>query len=323
MKKRILIFGANGGIGRYLVDYFDEHNHDGQYEIIGVGTKEESYSKNVADYVQVDISKKEQFERLPKDVYAVIHLAGRMPACMEGYRPEEYITTNILGTFNILQYCVENNVDRILFSQSFGDIKEWGEKGEILTPWMVPNYKYAKDHSVYVASKNAAVEIIKCYHALHGIKSFIFRLPNIYFWSKNDTFHVDGVLRKIAWRTLIDKATTGETIEIWGDASRLKDMIYVKDLCQMLFKACFVERDYGYYNVGTGVGTSLEDQIKGMIEVFGEEKKSDIVYRPDMPNAPQYIMYIENARSELGYEPQYSYIDMLKDIKKERELYRY
>ena len=117
---------------------------------------------------------------------------------------------------------------------------------------------------------------------------------------------------------MIDKARAGEPIEVWGDFSRVKDMVYVKDFCQMLYKALFVDRPSGYYNVGTGIGTSLLDQIKGMVEVFGEAgKKSQIVMRPDKPNAPQYIMDITPAREELGYIPKYDYISMLKDIKRE------
>ena len=89
----------------------------------------------------------------------------------------------------------------------------------------------------------------------------------------------------------------------------------------MLFKAVFVDRECGYYNVGTGVGTSLLDQIKGMVDVFSEEgRKSKIVMRPDKPNAPQYIMDITPAVEELGYKPQYSYLEMLRDFKTEMEL---
>lgn len=56
-------------------------------------------------------------------------------------------------------------------------------------------------------------------------------------------------------------------------------MVYVKDFCRCYYKAIFVNRDCGYYNVGTGVGTSLLDQIRGMVEVFGEDaKKSQIIY---------------------------------------------
>lgn len=49
----------------------------------------------------------------------------------------------------------------------------------------------------------------------------------------------------------------------------------------MLYKACFVNRDFGYYNVGTGKGTSLLDQIKGIIDVFTVDKVSPIELCPE------------------------------------------
>lgn len=64
----------------------------------------------------------------------------------------------------------------------------------------------------------------------------------------------------------------------------------------------------------------MPDQIKGIVEVFGEKgHKSEIVMRPDKPNAPQYIMDITSAKEELGYEPKYDYISMLKDFKAEMD----
>ena len=132
--------------------------------------------------------------------------------------------------------------------------------------------------------------------------------------------YVDGSNRKIGYRLLIDHAVKGEPIEVWGNPNRKKDMVYVKDFCQMLYKAIFVNRDCGYYNVGTGVGTSLLDQIRGMVEVFGEgDKKSQIIMRPDKPNAPQYIMDITPAIQELGYKPKYNYLEMLRDFKREMQ----
>ena len=321
--KKVLLLGANGGTGKYFVDYFCEQNPE-DVQLIGVGRHHCDFVESKIDYILADITKKEDVKKLPKDVYSVVLLAGAMPARMKGYDPEQYINTNIVGVFNILEYCVKNHVDRILFTQSFGDIKGKAEKELVLTPDMSPEFRYDTDHSVYVVSKNTAVELIKCYHAIHNLKAFIFRLPTVYSWSSNDSYYVDGVLRKRAWRLLIDKAINGEDIEVWGDSTRVKDMVYVKDFCQMLYKACFVDRDFGYYNVGTGVGTSLFNQIKGMIDVFGsEEKKSNMIMRPDKPNAPQYIMSIENAKKELAYIPKYNYFEMLLDMKKERELNRF
>lgn len=322
-KYKILILGANGGIGRYLVDYFSRLERN-DIEIIGAGRHPFNFStyENFT-YIQMDICNKDDFAKLPNDIHAVVALAGAMPARMEGYYPEQYINSNIVGMFNVLEFCRNNNVDRIIYTQSFGDIKDKAEKDIVLYPDMKADFNYGTDHSVYVVSKNTAVELIKCYHALHGLKYFIFRLPTVYSWSNNDSYYVDGVLRKRAWRILIDNAIKGKNIEIWGDPTRQKDMVYVKDFCQMLYLSCMVDRECGYYNVGTGIGTSLEDQVKGMIEVFGDEKKSNIIYRPEKNNAPQYIMDIENAKEELGYKPKYSYIEMLKDMKKERELERF
>ena len=88
----------------------------------------------------------------------------------------------------------------------------------------------------------------------------------------------------------------------------------------MLYKATFINLDRGYYNVGTGIGTTLEDQIKGIVEVFGDANhQSKLVDMPDMPNAPQYIMDITNAVNELDYHPEYDYLAMLKDFKNEME----
>ena len=160
--------------------------------------------------------------------------------------------------------------------------------------------------------------MIENYHQMYGLKKFVFRLPTIYLWSPIDYYYVDGKRRKIGYRILIDKAIAGENIEVWGDPDRQKDMVYVKDFCQMLYKALFADRDSGYYNVGTGVGISLMDQIKGIVDVFGEEgHKSNLLMRPEMANAPQYIMDISAARDELQYEPQYDYRAMLQDMKEE------
>ena len=319
--RKILVFGASGDTGRYFVNYFLEQYSGNDFEVIAVGSRQTSYFNKIGvKYYQVDITNKSDFNKLPKDVYAVLDLAGAMPARMKGYDPYKYIDVNITGTLNVLEYCRENNCDRILFAQSFGDIKDYGETDLILKVDMLRKFSFTTDHTIYVMSKNFAVDMIENYHQMYGIKRFIFRLPTIYLWSPIDNYYVDGKIHRIGYRILIDKAVAGEPIEVWGDANRQKDMVYVKDFCQMLYKALFVNREEGYYNVGSGVGTTLLDQIKGIVEVFSEEgKKSEIIMRPDKPNDPQYIMDIIPAKNELGYEPKYDYISMLKDFKAEME----
>ncbi len=83
----------------------------------------------------------------------------------------------------------------------------------------------------------------------------------------------------------------------------------------MLYKAIVVDRECGFYNVGTGTAVTLKEQIEGMIEVFSPEgKKSKIISCPEKPNSREFVMDITNAKAELGYEPEYFYLDYLKDL---------
>lgn len=322
-KKTIIIFGVCGNVGKYMVDYFLERLGD-EYELIGTDMIHDEYVESKIKVFQLDINDKDGFAQLPSEnVYAVIDLVGPMPARMSGYHPEVYVNTNVAGSFQVFQYAVNCHADRILYAKSFSDIILKAQKELVLKVDMEPEFRYDSHHSVYTVTQLAATELLKCMHAYYHIKTFIFRLPNVYFWSKNDTYNVNGKLQKMMFRELIDEATEGQTIEVWGNPDRLKDMTYVKDVCQIFYRACFADREYGFYNVGTGVGISLLDQIKGIIEVFCEDKVSEIRMRPDKQDAPQYIMDITEAREQLGYEPEYDYLNMLRDMKKERDLARY
>ena len=121
--KKIVVFGASGDTGQYFIRYFLDNYTGNEYQIVATGTRETNCFEHLGvSYYRVDITNKDDFSKLPNDVYAVVDLAGAMPARMKGYNPYKYIDVNIIGNLNILEYCRANHVDRILFAQSFGDI---------------------------------------------------------------------------------------------------------------------------------------------------------------------------------------------------------
>ena len=85
----------------------------------------------------------------------------------------------------------------------------------------------------------------------------------------------------------------------------------------------FYNKKIGVYNAGTGIRTSLKNQIEGIIEVFSPNLKSKIIERPDKSNYNSFVMDITNAKEELGYEPKYFYKEYLNDYKKEMTLKRF
>lgn len=323
--KKIIIIGATGETGMYITDYFCDVAKD-EYEIIAVGLrKTEFFDRYGIKYHRIDISRAEQFEVLPvEDVHAVIYTAAMMPARMVGYEPMKYIDTNVKGTLNVLEYCRKVQADRIIFSQT---IRDMGNKigKEVIEADAVRDFSYKGDHAVYVISKNAAVDLIEHYYQEYGLKRFIFRLPTIYMYTPDKYYSVDGVKKIMGFRHMIDQAIAGNDIEVWGDSSKAHDIVYVKDLAKIFYLACQCNTtDGGIYNVGTGIPITILQQAQGMIEVFGEtDNKSKIVLCPEKPNARQYDIDISKTCKDLGYAPSYSYVDYLKDFKKEMELDRF
>lgn len=325
--KKIVIIGATGNTGAYLTEDFVT-NLPKSFEVFAAGYRETDFFKRYGiDYASVDISRKETLSRLPqKDVFAVVLLAGILPAYMSGYEPSRYIEVNSIGALNVLEYCREVGADRILYAQTISDILgNVSPENPTIHPYDPRNIIMTGDHTVYALSKCFAVDLIRHYQEQFGLKGFIFRLPTVYAYTPDKTYNVNGEKRILGYRLLMDRAMAGETLEIWGNPSRAKDVVNVKDFCQLLRKAILVDNvNGGFFNVGTGIGTTTEEWIRGIAKVFNpKEKQSEIIYCPEKPDAPSYIMDITNCRSELGYEPEYDFISFLEDFKEEMKLDRF
>lgn len=323
--KKIIVFGATGNIGAYFVDYCKK-NFNSTCEVIAVGRKKtDFFEKQGIRYVQVDLTKAEDFDKLPQDdVYAVVNLAGVLPAYLEEYDPFVYINTNITGAVRILEYARKNNADRVLYTQTWAEMAGYWGKNEVLSPSMPRNLLYTGDHAFYAITKCTIVDTMEHYKQEYGLKNFVFRLPNIYLYHPDTYYYVDSKKKLVAYRYMIEKAQRGEDIEMWGNPDAFKDIVYIKDLCQMMFKALFANVNGGTYNAGTGIKTTLKEQIQGIIDVFSpENKKSKITPVPGNASFTSFVMDIDNARKELGYEPEYTYIKYLEDYKKEQQLKRF
>lgn len=324
--KRIIVFGATGNTGAYFVDYCKTHLDRSQYEVIAVGRKDTAFfAENQISYYRGDIRTPELFQELPQtDIYAVVNMAGLLPAYLREYDPFAYVDTNVTGALRILEYARATHADRVLYTQTWAEMAGYWGKEEVLRPTMKHSLCYTGDHAFYAITKSMIVDTMEHYHQEYGIKNFVFRLPNIYLYSPEKTYYVDCVERPIAYRYMIGRAIAGQDIEMWGNPDAFKDVVYVKDLCQMMFKALFADVDGGTYNVGTGVKTTLREQITQMVEVFSpKEHPSRIIPRPEKSSFTSFVMDIENARRDLGYEPEYDYRGYLEDYKREMEQKRF
>lgn len=325
MKKKIIIFGATGNVGSYLLEYALNYFDKNEYEVIASGRRDtDFFTKRGIPYYSVDLTNEKDFEKLPtENVYAVMLLAAQIPSYMHTYEPKKYVDSIIIGGYNVLEYCRKTCVDRIIFTQTVFDVSLYPHD-IVLKADAKPNFDYTGDHAVYVISKNTMLDFIEHYHQEYGLKKFIFRLPTIYSYSPYKYYYPNGNKTMRPVYQMIQKALNSEPIEIWGDPNYAKDMVHVYDFSQMLCKAVEVNREEGFYNVGTGIPVTIEEQIKTIVDVFSpKDKPSPIIYRPDKVCSGGFLMDIENAKTELGYVPQYDCRRLFEDYKREMQLNRF
>ena len=329
-KRRIIVFGATGTLGLYTIDHLVNRLDPDEWEIVATGRRDVrffgKYGSRVS-YVRLDISEKKSFSLLPeKGVYAIIHYAGALPAYMKGYDPYQYVKSNVLGTLNVLEYARRVGADRIVYTETISDYDGYfNERVELLDdmPRRIP---LTGDHSVYAITKCAAEDLCWNYQAEYGLKCFAFRLPNIYcYMPECKTLYHDGKPAVSSYRLMIRNAMAGKPLEVWGDPGKGMDLIYVKDFCQMVEKALFVDRPLGgMYNVGTGVLTTLDDFVHEIAAVFSPAgEQVDIIYRPEKHDCVNYFMNVDKARRELGYSPQYDRRAFLDDYRREMQKSRF
>lgn len=322
----VVVIGASGFIGTYLVDQLIENGES----VLATGRNsvaKKYYEGRGIPFVELDITSKKSFSLLPKEnVDAVILLAALLPANVSQENPYLYVDVNIVGTLNVLEYCRENNIKKIISTTSYADLQNLWSADRILMADENRAFRLKGDHAVYVISKNAATDLILYYNEEYGMQGSIFRLPPVYGVGPHSALYVNGKWYKSGFQVFVDKAKAGEDIEIFGNKDVVRDIVYVKDVVMAFINAINSQNAIGVYNITSGESSSLEEQVKDIIEVFSPvDKRSRIIYRPEiMNNSSSYRFDIEKARKDFGYNPQYvPFKRLVEDYKKEMEKLKY
>lgn len=321
--KTILVLGATGTLGGYISLYFKDKG----YNVIAVGHRKSDngfFSDHGIEYFSLDIADAKDFETLPKQgIDVVADFAGALPASMKGYDATLYIESIFKGTYNVLEYMRKNNIPKIIFPESLFDISYLFGTKEPIPADAERKAPLTGDHAMYVIAKMAAVETILHYKETYGIKAFILRLSRVYTYHPNPYTYTDGVKVMVSDRLLIKKAEKGEPLEIWGDPERLLETCSMPDFLQIVEKCVESDSDGGIYNIGSG-GSTLEERIRGIVEVFSpHDNKSSVTYAPDKRDAMQFVLDITKTKDDLGYKPEYSWIDYCRWFKEEKSKQRF
>jgi len=308
---RVLVIGGAGFIGSHVVR---ELLKEPVREVIVYDNFARGKIENIEEPLQDkrcyvypyggDIRDIDILDSAMKGVDYVFHLSALWLLHCNDF-PRAAFEVNIEGTFNVLELCVKNKVKKLVFSSSasvYGDAIE--------TP-MTEDHPF-NNRTFYGATKIAGEAMCTAFHYRFGLPVIGLRYANVYGPYQDEKGVYTGIIPIV-----LNKIDSGEPITINGDGSQAYDFIYVEDVARANICALKSNKDFGFYNVGTGVQTSIKELVQLILNITGA--KNDVVYKLySSDDARQLVknrvLSPEKAEKEIGFKFTYSLEEGLKKL---------
>ena len=241
-----------------------------------------------------DIRDAEALVPLVAGADAVFHLAAipSVPRSIDDPVPSH--TTNIDGTFNVLQACVAGKVRRVVYaasSSAYGDTLVL-PKTEAMAP---------RPKSPYAVQKLAGEYYLSVFHSCFGLETVSLRFFNVYGPRQDPSSPYSGVLSLFMKHLLAGTQPT-----IYGDGEQTRDFTFVEDVAGLIWKAVNAAAAPGnMYNAGNGGCYSLNlvwdtlQKIEGVTlpAKYGPPRAGDV--RDSMADTTLAVQ-------DLGHAPQFT-----------------
>lgn len=270
--KRFLVIGGAGFIGSHLVAellksdvaevlIFDNFVR-GKLENIEESLTDSRCKifEDGGDIRDVDILKKAM-----QNIDGVFHLAAMWLLHCKEY-PRTAFDVNIQGTFNVLEACVENKVTRIVYSSS---ASVYGDAIEI----PMTEFHPFNNRNFYGATKIAGEAMCRAFYDRYNLNYVGLRYMNVYGPRQDQNAAYTGVIPIV-----LNKIDLNESPEINGDGSQAYDFISAEDAARCNIAAMISDKNDEFYNVGTGIQTTLTDLCNIILKL--KESNLKVSFRP-------------------------------------------
>ncbi len=292
----ILVLGGNGFIGSNLVNKLVRVGH----EVRVYGHCPPGHHKKTpgVDYQVGEFSDLNSVARALTGMDVVFHLISSSIPSTSNHKPTDDIRNNLVDTVGLLECMRELNVRKIIYISSGGTVYGETEKDFIDEEHPLnPNCSYG-------IVKLAAEKYLMMYSRLYDFEPVILRASNPYGPGQSK-IGVQGLIG-----TLLFKAIKQESIEIWGDGGVIRDYLYISDLTQACISA-LKEDIMGIYNVGSGVGYTVNQVIRFVEEVTSTELKVNYA-RSRAEDVNKVVLDIQKIKNEMSWSPNVSINEGLK-----------
>jgi len=310
--KNVLITGGLGFIGSCLARKCLDKGWN--VTIMSRSDKKIDNIFDIKENVSLVLKDIREIDEEVKEKDYIFHLASTVDNYNINSDPYLDIEINCKGTIALLEACKKHNPEaKIIYASTFfvnGNLNNLPATPE--SP--------CNPLGLYPATKLAAEHFCKIYNQVFGLNASIARFTNVF-----GPFEEGNNKKKAAFNYLINLATEGKEIPIYGDGSFSRDYIFVDDVCLALITIAEKGEKNEIYYVGRGEGVKFIDLINIVIEQSGSGKIKYI----DPPEFHNRVgindYYCDNSKlKELGWNPSVSLqegirrtVDFYKNDRKE------
>jgi len=246
-----------------------------------------------------DIREVDVLSRALEGAHGVVHLAAMWLLHCKDY-PRTAFEVNVAGTFNVLEACVKNGVERLVYSSS---ASVYGDAVEVP---MTEDHPF-NNRNFYGATKIAGEAMARAFHDRYGLDYVGLRYMNVYGPHQDQTAAYTGVIP-----IMLNKIEAGEVPVINGDGTQAYDFVTARDAARCNVCALTSSATDDFYNVGTGVQTSIDQLCCLILELTGSNLQ--VQYRPYSAEDARRLVQnrigsIDKAERDLGFRFQ----DELRD----------
>ncbi|MGI5869083.1 MAG: dTDP-glucose 4,6-dehydratase [Kiritimatiellia bacterium] len=231
---------------------------------------------------------------------AVCHFAAESHVDRSIVAPDDFIQTNIVGTFNLLQAAKERQ-DRMVVFHHVSTDEVFGSLGD--TGFFMETTPY-DPHSPYSASKAASDHIVRAYHDTYGLETTISNCSNNYGpWQFPEKLIPLMILN----------AAEGKPLPIYGEGLNVRDWLHVEDHCSAIWMIMAQAASGETYLVGGRCELTNIEVVKRICAIVdrlvpalpsGKPRESLITYVKDRPGHDhRYAIDCSRLEKELGWKP--------------------
>ncbi len=319
----VLITGSAGFIGFHLAKIMSA-----KQKVLGIDNLNNYYSQKLKNdrikllkknknfkFIKLDISNFVKLDRIIKknNITEIIHLAAQAGVRYSITNPRTYLTSNLVGYFNILECCKKNNIKFLMYASSSS---VYGLNNNFP---LKESYKTDYPLQFYAATKKSNEIMAHAYSSLYGIKTIGLRFFTIYGpWGRPD----------MAYFKFADKIRLNQKISVYNFGKHSRDFTYIDDAVKMLekiYKNKKKLKNYEIFNISNGKNIELikfiehiylllnkkpnlkfiekqsgdmKDTLSSKIKINTIYKKKNINYKSGLKKFVTWYKFYKNVKSK-------------------------